>query len=150
MWTQNNGYLRRQHLQPLWRWIFRSWRMNSMPYLHSVVPCASMSRSWAFTWSYFIHSILTVTRSWIDFSCCIFIVYTSLSIPFWICWTVTNNADREQKQLIGKLIRFVTFHSLLRSKNFIKNCPKSFFVWDNNPINFCEKSAGRNWIFWVP
>ena len=55
-----------------------------------------------------------------------------------------NIADREQKQLIGKLIRFATPHSLLRSKNFKKNCPKSFFVYDNNPSNFCEKSVGQN------
>ena len=127
MWTQSNGYLRRQHLQALWRCICRGWRMDSMPYLHSVMP-------WKlFLWidfgpSYFIYSILFVTRSWIDFSCCILYVYTSFSVPFWTYWAEKNIIDWEQKQLIEKLIRFVTPHSLLRSKNFTKNCPKSFFV----------------------
>ena len=37
-----------------------------------------------------------------------------------------NIADREQKQLIGKLIRFATPHSLLRSKNFKKIVPNLF------------------------
>ena len=55
---------------------------NALSALSGTMKSGSMNRSWAFASSYFIYSILIFTRSWIDFSCCILFVYTSLSISF--------------------------------------------------------------------
>ena len=75
---------------------------NVLSALSVTIKSASMNRSWTFTSSYSIYSILIVTRSWTDFLWCILYVYNSLSVHFWICWTEKNIAHWEQKQLIGE------------------------------------------------